>query len=95
MVGRQNFLLVRAKYDIFPSRIREYGIFDIYRPLLMREIYLYNQDISYPVKVKNSFGGEFVYVRTNFIDQPNDYQVTVLRMARPTLGANWAIFTAS
>ncbi len=95
VVGKQNFLLIRAKYDTYTSRILEYGIFDIYKPLFMREIYLYQQDISYPVKVKNSFGGDFVYLRTNSIDQPNNFQITSIRMARPALAANWATFPAS
>lgn len=91
VVGTQNFLIIRAKKGTISTSIVEYGIYDIYQPTVLRNIELINREVAWPVRLTNSLGSDFVYVSTVSTDS-NDYFLTVLRMARPALGSNYAEF---
>lgn len=43
----------------------------------------------------NSFGGDFVYVKTVSITDPQNYSITVLKMAKPAIGSNYYMTPAA
>lgn len=89
VVGRQNFLIVRANKGDIASSIIEYGIYDIYQPTIMREIELIDREVAWPVVLNNFVGSDFVYVRT-VTTTGNGFFITAIRMAQPALGSNYA-----
>lgn len=60
----------------------------------MREIELFGYDVVYPVRLTNSFGGDFVYVKTVSTDGTL-YSVTALRMGKPAVSSNYYMVNAS
>lgn len=95
VVGSQNFLIIRAANAGVTSAIYEYGIYDIFRPIFMREVELIDTEVAYPVQLTNSFGGDFVYVKTRSVGADQNYSITALRMAKPAIASNHYSVSAS